>query len=190
MRPGVARLMTAKPVRDSPALAALVARGLRRPLRTTAPTADRTAASAAERQRRPAHRRSPDAGSAPRRPRRERARSFATRWINWDWRRPLHSSASSPDSPRARSPSSCAPTRPAPGSTRALARDKPGSRGTVAAIDLTLPRGAQAGGIVVTREQTYTDGRADLGGQRYRVYLVRLGAPQAGWEVSAWEPQP
>jgi hypothetical protein len=70
-----------------------------------------------------------------------------------------------------------------------LARDRPGARGSVVAIDLKAGN-AEAAGIVVAREQTYTDGRADLGGQRYRVYLIRLKRERNGWGVSAWEPQP
>ena len=117
------------------------------------------------------------------------ARAFATRWANWDWRnaarqqrtlarlangelaRRLHSNAES-----ARIDAT-------------LARDKPGSRGTVATTNLKTT-GSRATGIVVTREQTYTDGRADLGGQRYRVYRIRLHRHRDGWGVSAWEPQP
>jgi hypothetical protein len=70
-----------------------------------------------------------------------------------------------------------------------LARDRPGSRGAIAAVDLTS-HGPRSAGIVVTREQSYTDGHADLGGRRYRVYFIRLTREQNGWGVRAWEPQP
>ena len=89
------------------------------------------------------------------------------------------SNGRSPDSPPAGSRSSCARTRAARGSTRASratspARAAPSPRSTSTAA----PR--RAAGIVVTREQTYTDGRADLGGQRYRVYLIRLTSQPQG----------
>lgn len=120
---------------------------------------------------------------------RRAARVFAMRWVNWDWRsvagqqRALARLALG-DLSRA--------LRADPSSARidaSLARDKPGSRGTVAAIELKASD-MQAAGIVVTHEQTYTDDRANLGGQRYRVYIVRLSREPHGWGVSAWEPQP
>lgn len=70
-----------------------------------------------------------------------------------------------------------------------LARDRPGSRGTVVTTVLRASN-AQADGIVVTHEQGLTDGHAVLGGLRYGVYVVRLRRAPGGWEVSAWEPQP
>lgn len=120
---------------------------------------------------------------------RRAARWFATRWANWDWRtaaeqqRALARLATGPLAQRLRANA---------GSERidsSLARDRPGSRGVVAGIELTTA-GDRASGVVVTHEQTYTAGRADLGGRRYRVYLIRLSRERNGWEVSAWEPQP
>jgi hypothetical protein len=117
------------------------------------------------------------------------ARSFAVRWVNWGWRtvaeqqRSLAGLATGLLARRLRANG---------GSARidaSLARDKPGSRGAVAAIDLRAA-GDRASGVVVTREQSYTGGRADLGGRRYRVYLIRLNRERNGWEVSAWQPQP
>ena len=99
------------------------------------------------------------------------------------------SNAPSLASPPAALRGSCARTRPARASTRASRATNPGHAGTVAAIDLKA-NVADAAGVVVTREQTYTAGRADLGGQRYRVYLVRLTRDAIGWGVSAWQPQP
>jgi hypothetical protein len=120
---------------------------------------------------------------------RQAARSFAARWANWDWR-----SAARQRRALARLATGDLARQLRANATSAridatLARDKPGSRGTVAAIDITTSH-TQAVGIVVTREQTYTDGRADLGGRRYRVYVVRLTRERKGWGVSAWEPQP
>ena len=120
---------------------------------------------------------------------RQTAQSFATRWANWDWR-----SAARQQRALARLATGDLARQLRASATGAridasLARDKPGSRGTVAAVDLKTSD-TQAAGIVVTREQTYTDGRANLGGRRYRVYLIRLTREPNGWGVRAWEPQP
>ena len=137
----------------------------------------------------------PSAGpppAAPQRPARTprlAARAFATRWANWDWRgaarqqRTLARLAVDELARRLRAHAASARI------DATLARDKPGSRGTVTALQLKRA-GSRAAGIVVTREQTHTDGRADLGGQRYRVYRIRLHRHRDGWGVSAWEPQP
>jgi hypothetical protein len=120
---------------------------------------------------------------------RRAARSFATRWVNWHWR-----SAASQQRALARLATGdlARQLRANASSARidaSLARDKPGSRGTVAAIELRASE-ARAAGLVVTREQTYTDGRADLGGQHHHVYRIRLIRDSNGWGVSAWKPQP
>jgi hypothetical protein len=139
----------------------------------------------------------PPAGPLPKRPAREpvrtlardAARSFAWQWVNWDWRtaarrqRALARLASG-DLARQLDANAASARIDA-----TLSRDRPGSRGVVAAINVSA-RGAQASGILVTREQTYTDGRADLGGRRYRVYLIGLKRDHQGWVVSAWQPQP
>jgi hypothetical protein len=117
------------------------------------------------------------------------ARAFANVWVNWDWRsaaaQQRHlaamSSGTLADQLRANADSARVDA--------SLARDRPGSRGAVAAIDLTS-RGTQLAGIVVTREQSYTDGHADLGGAHYRVYRVRLNEAKNTWEVTAWATQP
>ena len=117
------------------------------------------------------------------------ARAFAKEWINWDWRsaatqqRHLAQLARGPLADQLRANANSARI------DASLARDRPRSRGAIAAVDLK-PSHAKAAGIVVTREQTYTDGRADLGGRRYRVYLIRLTREPNGWGVRAWEPQP
>ena len=136
----------------------------------------------------PAGRSPPPADSLSRSPR-HAARSFATRWANWDWRtaasqqRALATLAVGDLARQLRANADSARI------DASLARDKPGSRGAVAAIDLNAD-GQRAAGIVVARERTYTDGRADLSGQRYRVYLIGLTYQQNEWAVSAWEPQP
>jgi len=130
----------------------------------------------------------PGAARRARSPRRA-AWSFARLWVNWDWRGVARQQRALA---RIATGELAQQLRANAGSARidaTLARDRPGSRGTVAAIDLKAS-GGRATGIVVTREQTYTDGRADLGGRRYRVYRIRLTRDRTGWEVSGWEPQP
>jgi hypothetical protein len=120
---------------------------------------------------------------------RRAARSFAARWVNWDWRTVADQQRSLA---RLATGSLAQRLRADGGSARidaSLARDRPGSRGAVAAIDLRTA-GDRASGVVVTRELSYTGGRTDLGGRRYRVYLIRLSRGRNGWEVSAWQPQP
>ena len=111
------------------------------------------------------------------------------RWINWDWR----TAAKQQRALAQLAAGELARTlRANAASTRidaTIARDKPGSRGTVEAIQLTRT-GTAAAGLIVTREQNSTGGRADLGGQRYRVYLVALQRRGGKWEVSRWAPQP
>ena len=117
------------------------------------------------------------------------ARAFAKEWINWDWRsaatqqRHLAQLARGPLADQLRANANSARI------DASLARDKPGSRGAIAAVDLTS-HGPRSAGIVVTREHSYTDGHADLGGAHYRVYRVRLAAADRTWEVTTWAPQP
>ena len=117
------------------------------------------------------------------------ARRFATRWVNWDWR---SAAAQQRALARLATGALAAQLRASARATRvneSLRRDTPGMRGAVAAINLRT-RAGHARGLIVTREQTYTAGRADLGGRRYRVYQVELVASARGWEVTAWQPQP
>jgi hypothetical protein len=117
------------------------------------------------------------------------ARSFAWRWANWSWRtaaRQQRALARLADGDLVRQLLANAKSARI---DAALARDKPGSRGTVAAVELKVSA-ARAVGIVVTREQALTDGSAELGGQRYCLYTVRLVHDRRRWEVSAWTPQP
>jgi hypothetical protein len=117
------------------------------------------------------------------------ARSFAWRWVNWDWQtaarqqRLLARRATGELARQLRGNAASARI------DATLARDKPGSHGSVVAVQFKV-RGGRASGIVVTREQTLTDAHPNLGGRRYRVYLVRLTRHRNGWEVSAWTPQP
>jgi hypothetical protein len=111
------------------------------------------------------------------------------RWINWDWRtaakqqRALAHLAAGELARTLRANAASARI------DATIARDKPSSRGTVAAIQLTRT-GTAAAGLIVTHEQRSTGGRADLGGQRYRVYLVALQRRGGKWKVSRWAPQP
>lgn len=120
---------------------------------------------------------------------REAARVFAWRWVNWDWRtaaRRQRALARLADGDLARQLDANAASARIDAT---LARDRPGSRGVVAAIELTV-HDTRVSGLLVTHEQTYTDGRTDLGGRRYRVYLIGLKRDRRGWVVSAWQPQP
>lgn len=117
------------------------------------------------------------------------ARSFVELWTNWNWQ---HAARQQRALARLTAGALAQQLRANAASARidaALARDKPGSRGTVVTVALRATD-AQATGIVVTHEQALTDGRADLGGRRYRVYVIRLRRAPHGWGVSAWEPQP
>lgn len=117
------------------------------------------------------------------------AKAFALRWVNWDWR---SVAAQQRALARLAARSLAAELQASARATRAdasLRRDTPSMRGSVAAINLRA-RGRRATGLVVTREQTYTAGRADLGGRRYRIYHIELVASPRGWQVSAWQPQP
>jgi hypothetical protein len=117
------------------------------------------------------------------------ARIFASRWTNWDWRT---AGAQQRALALLTAGKLAADLRANAGSARidaGLARDKPSSRGDVVATDLRV-QAASATGIVVTRERTYTAGHADLGGQHYRVYRVRLTLTNGHWEVSSWERLP
>ena len=131
----------------------------------------------------------PRASSTPGLSARATAKAFALRWVNWDWR---SIAAQQRALARLATGSLAVDLQPGARATRAdvsLRRDAPGIRGVVAVISLRA-RSRRATGLVVTREQTYTAGRADLGGRRYRVYRIKLVATSRGWEVNAWEPQP
>lgn len=111
---------------------------------------------------------------------------FATRWINWDWQ-------SMPEQQRAlarlASPNLARRLRAAGSSARVAAtvsRDRPGSRGRLVLIRMTSARD----GLVLTQEETLTDGHADLRGEHYRVYLVSATELHGEWKVRRWEPQP
>jgi hypothetical protein len=120
---------------------------------------------------------------------RKATRAFASRWVNWSWQtaaRQQRSLARLADGDLARQLLANAQSARIDAT---LARDKPGSRGTVAVVQLKV-RAARAAGIVVTREQTLTDDHPNLGGQRYRVYAIRLVRDRHRWEVSRWTPQP
>jgi hypothetical protein len=116
------------------------------------------------------------------------ASRFALGWVNWDWR---DAAAAQRRLARVATGQLARDLRSGAHSVQAdasLARDRPGSRGAVVAVELNRD-GASASGVVVTREQSYTAGHADLGGLRYRVYLVRIVRAGGGWGVSRWAPQ-
>lgn len=115
--------------------------------------------------------------------------AFARTWSNWDWR---SVAAQQRALARLAAGSLAVQLRAGARATAAdesLARDRPGASGSVVAIDLR-PTRPGAAGVVVTREQTYTDGHADLGGRRYRVYLVTVERRGDRWRITRWDPQP
>lgn len=117
------------------------------------------------------------------------ARRFAALWTNWTWQttaatqRELSQLAVAPLARQLRANAASARV------DATLARDRPASHGTVVAAQVRAD-GAAAHGLVVTREQSFTNGRADLGGRRYRVYLITATLRRGRWEVSRWAPQP
>lgn len=116
-------------------------------------------------------------------------RSFARLWINWDWRTV---GAQQRRLARLAAPRLARQLRTNAASARldaSLARDRRGARGEVGIVKL-IATSAAASGLVVTREQSYTNGRADLGGLRYRVYRVAITRHAGAWEVTRWDPQP
>lgn len=173
------------------ALLGIAAAGCKDPYANQRTPAPRPAARTPSDLTRPGPRASaiPTTPQRPHRLPRAAAQAFAATWVSWDWRtideqqRKL-ARLSVGELARQLNATAASARRDA-----SVARDKPGSRGTVAATNLRVD-GRNARGIVVTREQTYTDRRADLGGQRYRVYHVRLVADRGRWGVSAWQPQP
>jgi hypothetical protein len=107
---------------------------------------------------------------------RQTAELFARSWVNWDWR-----SAAEQQRALARLATGTLAGRLQANADSArinasLARDKPGSRGSIAAVDL-IAHGSGAAGIVVAREQTYTDRHAGRGGRHFRVYRNRSPSP-------------
>ena len=117
------------------------------------------------------------------------ARAFAQRWINWDWKTLAHQQRALARLAGGRLAAGLRADADGAARDDTLARDKPANRGTVAAISLN-PGQRSARGLVVTRERTYTNGHADLGGARYRVYRVTISASHDGWTVTEWAPQP
>jgi hypothetical protein len=117
------------------------------------------------------------------------ATAFAKSWINWDWNTLPHQQRALARLAGGRLATGLRADADAAASDETLARDQPANRGTVAAISLN-PSPGSARGLVVTRERTYTNGHADLGGARYRVYRVAISASHDGWTVTEWAPQP
>jgi hypothetical protein len=115
--------------------------------------------------------------------------AFARTWINWDWRTVAAQQRSLARLAAGRLAADLRANARTTTVDASLARDRPSSRGTVIAADLR-PRREMASAIVVTHEQTYTDGHADVGGQHHRVYRALLTRGAHGWEVRAWTPLP
>ncbi len=112
-------------------------------------------------------------------------RAFATRWVNWTWQ-------TVPAQQRAlallATPGLARVLRANGSSARIdaiVTRDRPGVRGHIIVVRMTSARE----GIVLTQEQTLTDGHPDLGGEQYRVYRVSTRGVRGKWKVSRWAPQ-
>ena len=176
VRARIARLMTAH-AHASPALA-LAARW--RPAAVQNPY-DQTAPAARDDARRRSRAGAPGPRPAADRPRRRdraaSARATARRvrgalgQLGLAHRRRPAARARAAGRP-ARSPASCAPAHAPRASDASLRRDTPGVARYGRRDRPARRRAAAPRGLVVTREQTYTAGRADLGGRRYRVYHV------------------
>ena len=116
------------------------------------------------------------------------ASRFAQRWINWSWR---DVSQQQRDLATLAAPSYAAQLRADArhsGHDRSLLASEPEQSGRAVAIVLH-GRGSRRAGVVVTREQTFTNGAEDSGGPRYRVYLVILAKRHERWVVRSWQPQ-
>ena len=142
----------------------------------------------------PYHERSAAVPTAPRRTAApssvaDTATEFAKSWINWTWNTLPHQQRALARLAGGRLAAGLRADADAAARDETLARDKPANRGTVAAISLN-PSPGSARGLVVTHERTYTNGHADLGGARYRVYRVAISASHDGWTVTEWAPQP
>jgi hypothetical protein len=121
---------------------------------------------------------------------RDAAAVFARLWITWEWRSAPQQQRALAQLATGRLARDLRANATSSHINASLVRDKPSSRGTVAAINLTTTRTRRAAGIIVTREQTYTDGHPDLGGRHYRVYRIRLRQHADRWAVTTWAPQP
>jgi hypothetical protein len=116
-------------------------------------------------------------------------RDFALRFVNWSWQDPvgqqrvLAEMATGALERELRAAIGTAVT-----ATRRT--DRPSHSGSVEALQMRGGEGPRRDGIVVTRERSYRDGRADEGGLRWTVYLGSSERVVGGWKVSAWEAQP
>jgi hypothetical protein len=115
--------------------------------------------------------------------------AFARAWSNWDWRTAASQQRALARLAVGRLAAQLYANADAANKDASLARDRPGSRGRIIAIHPTRDRQGVAA-IIVTREQTTTDGHADLGGQHHHVYRAALSRRQHGWGVTAWTPLP
>jgi hypothetical protein len=117
------------------------------------------------------------------------ARSFARHWVNWGWRSAASQQRALADLATGQLAADLRANAASARMDASLTRDKPSVRGVVAIVNLKA-RGPLVAGLIVTREQSYTAGRPDIGGAHYRVYAITLGRRGGRWEVSAWKPQP
>lgn len=115
--------------------------------------------------------------------------AFCAQWANWDWRtlgQQQRRLARLATGRLAAELSAEATVRKLDASLR---RDRIGTEGTVAAIDVT-PGTRERRAVCVARETSITNGRVDSSSTRHRVYLATVRHTEQGWGISAWEPQP
>jgi hypothetical protein len=120
---------------------------------------------------------------------REAVRAFAAAWVNWDWRKLAAQQRRLAGLATGRLAAELRANAKASAVDASPAQGRPSSRGNVVAIALHTRRSA-ASALVVTREQTYTAGHGDLGGQHHRVYRALLARGARGWEVTGWTRLP
>lgn len=118
------------------------------------------------------------------------ARRFAVRFANWSWRNAAKQAQDLAALSAGELSGSYAADARTSGDVAALRTQKPSMQGTVETVTVRERRGPRARALVVTREESLSDGRLDEGGLRWNVYLAELERTRRGWSVTGWEAQP
>jgi len=133
------------------------------------------------------------ASAAPEAPGRRSARAvleaFCWQWANWSWRTIERHQQRLARLATGRLAIELAAEARQAKLDPALRRDRLAMRGRLVAIDLDPPA-SPGRAVCVTRERELQNGRGELGGGHYRVYLATLDRDRQAWGVSAWQPQP
>lgn len=117
------------------------------------------------------------------------ARAFATRSINWDWRRLADDLATLRRLSTEPLTAELDRTAASVALDESLKRDRPGGRGRVLAVAIS-GHGSSRRVVVVTREQALERGRVTLEGKRARVYTGETRLTETGWRMRGWEREP